>query len=224
VATTSLSHGLATLRKLGFRPSGILDVGAYNGEWSQMVHQIFPDASILMIEAQPKLKPILEAIAAAHAEKIHFRPALLGAERRDEVEFYQMDIPITTGSSLYEEQTTHPRSVLRLPMVRLDDLVAELSVGQFQMIKLDVQGAELDVLRGATSTLADVEVLIMEMSLVQYNKGAPLFAETVRVMEDLGFRMFDIYPVVRNSAGILLQVDAMMLQRDSGFWAKPPFS
>jgi FkbM family methyltransferase len=219
----SVGHGLALLRKLGCQPDAILDVGAYRGQWSQMAHHIFPEAFILMIEAQPKLQPMLKALASAHRGKFGFRSALLGPERRDAVDFFQMDVPITTGSSLYEEQTRFARSVLKLSMLRLDDVVAELGGRRFQLLKLDVQGAELDVLKGATATLVDIEVLVVELSMVEYNKGAPLFAEMIAALKDLGYLMFDVYPLARNQTGALLQVDAIFLRRDSALWAKPPF-
>jgi len=223
LAAMSLGHGLTLLRKLGWHPSAILDVGAYRGQWSQMAHQIYPQAFVLMIEAQPKLQPVLQTLAAAHPEKFGFRRALLGPERRDAVDFFQMDVPITTGSSLYEEQTRFARSVIKLSMLRLDDVVAEYGGRRFQMLKLDVQGAELDILKGATATLRDIEVLVVELSVVEYNKGAPLFADMIAALKDLGFLMFDVYPLARSQTGALLQVDGIFLRRDSSLWAKPPY-
>jgi FkbM family methyltransferase len=223
LASMSISHGLGLLRKLGWQPSGILDVGAYHGEWSRMANYIYPEAFILMVEAQPQLEPVLKALAATQPGKFAVRRAVLGPERRDAVDFFQMNVPITTGSSLYEEQTRFARSVLKLPMLRLDDVVAELGGQRFQLLKLDVQGAELDVIEGASATLAGIEVLVVELSLVEYNKGAPLIADMTAALKDRGFLMFDIYPMSRNRAGTLLQVDAIFLRRDSAQWAKPPF-
>lgn len=126
-----------------------------------------------MIEAQPKLESALKAVAAADPNRIEYRMALLGPEHRDAVDFFQMDIPITTGSSLYAEQTSFARSVAQLPMVRLDDVVG----------------------------------------------GGKLIA----VLKARDFLLSDLYPVLRNRTGSLLQVDAVFLRRGSPFWAKPPF-
>ena len=51
--------GLVRLRDLGFAPTGILDVGAYDGEFSRGVRQIFHDAHILMIDALAEKEPVL---------------------------------------------------------------------------------------------------------------------------------------------------------------------
>jgi FkbM family methyltransferase len=223
LATTSISHALAMLRNRGFRPSGILDVGAYRGEWTRMAHHFYPEASILMIEAQPKLDPVLEALASANPGKIDCRMALLGRERRDAVDFFQMDVPISTGSSLYAEQTRFARSIIKLPMRRLDDVIADTDGRKYQLLKLDVQGAELDVLAGAEATLTDVEVLILELSLAEYNRGAPLFTEVIAALKELDFLIFDLYPLPRTRTGLLLQVDAIFLRPGSPLSAKPPF-
>jgi FkbM family methyltransferase len=220
LATYRSNHGVAVLHNLGFRPTGILDVGAYRGEWTQLVRHYYPEARFLMIEAQPKLESALKAVAAADPNRIEYRMALLGPEHRDAVDFFQMDIPITTGSSLYAEQTSFARSVAQLPMVRLDDVVGG---GKFQLLKIDVQGAELDVLQGAPTMLANVEALFLELSLVEYNKGAPLIADMIAVLKARDFLLSDLYPVLRNRTGSLLQVDAVFLRRGSPFWAKPPF-
>ena len=220
LATYRSNYGVAVLHKLGFRPTGILDVGAYHGEWTQLVRHYYPEARFLMIEAQPKLESVLKAVAAADPNRIEYRMALLGPERRDAVNFFQMDIPITTGSSLYAEQTLYARSVVQLPMVRLDDVARG---GKFQLLKIDVQGAELDVLEGAPNTLANVEALFLELSLVEYNKGAPLIADVIAAVKARDFLLSDLYPAVRNSTGSLLQVDAVFLRRDSPLLAKLPF-
>lgn len=222
LATTDSRHGLKVLHGFGWRPAGILDVGAYQGEWADMAGQFFPDAHIVMFEAQAAMEPKLRALAAARPGKLDVHIVLLGAENRDAVEFFQMDVNPPTGSSLYEEQTRFPRSVRRLPMRRLDDIAATAG-RSYQLLKLDVQGAELDVLRGAGRVLAGIEAVVMELSLVPYNKGAPLAAEAVSAMKDHGFRLFDIFPLARDRSGALLQADAIFLRHDSPLGPSPPF-
>jgi FkbM family methyltransferase len=54
-------------------------------------------------------------------------------------------------------------------MRRLDDVLAEMPGREFDLLKIDVQGAEIDVLRGAGRTLAGVEAIVIELSLLEYN-------------------------------------------------------
>jgi len=82
---------------------------------------------------------------------------------------------------------------------------------------------ELDVLEGAPTTLANIEALFLELSLVEYDKGAPLIADVIAAVKARDFLLSDLYPVVRSRAGSLLQVDAVFLRRGSPLLPKPPF-
>ena len=220
---TQLPFGLQTLQGLGFRPKGILDIGAYEGTFAIMAKHFFPQAPVLMFEAQPGKEQILKTVAAGLAD-VDYRMGLLGPENRAQVPFGVVNpTGNTSGSSLYEEQTRFARDVIFLPMRTLDDVVAEFAGREFDMLKLDVQGAELDVLRGAARTLAGIEVIVIELSLQEYNKGAPLIAEVVARLDALGFALFDMFGVSRMPTGILLQSDGVFLRRDSRFWPKGPF-
>jgi FkbM family methyltransferase len=222
IGDNSVWHGLNVLFSLGFRPNGILDIGAYHGEWALTASQLFPESRVLMVEAQPDLEPILRAVASTNPARFDYRIALLGANTREAVDFYQIGGDVSTGSSIFEEQTTARRTRLSLPMRRLGDLTTEVVRGKYQLLKLDVQGAELQVLRGSGSLLDDIEVVVMESSLAEYNRGAPLFSEMLEAMSEFGFRIFDVFPLARRR-GILLQVDAIFLREESDLWPRPPF-
>ncbi|HUE34732.1 MAG TPA: FkbM family methyltransferase [Mycobacterium sp.] len=223
LALTQVPFGLHVLQKLGFRPKGILDIGAFEGAFAGMARHFFAQSPILMLEAQPGKEVRLKAIAAQLPD-VDYRIVLLGAEDRADVAFHQVNAAIdSSGSSLYDEQTGYPRETILLPMRRLDDVVAELPAREFDLLKIDVQGAEIDVLRGGLRTLAGIEAIIVELSLLEYNKGAPLIGEVMRWLGEQGFALFDVFPLARVPAGALLQVDGMFLRRGSSLWPRAPF-
>ena len=61
------------------------------------------------------------------------------------------------------------------------------------MVKMDVQGAELDVLKGMKKTLKTVKHLILELQNVEYNKGAPLRGEVIDWLESNGFKYVELF-------------------------------
>ena len=100
-------------------------------------------------------------------------------------------------------------------MNTLDDLVAA-EVKSPILLKLDVQGYELEVLRGAVKTLSEAEVVIIECSLIQYNEGAPLFAEVVSFMGERGFVVYDFCGQMRRANdGALFQMDVIFVRENS---------
>ena len=86
-----------------------------------------------------------------------------------------------------------------------------------------MQGAEIDVLRGGAQTLAGIEAIVIELSLLEYNKGAPLIGAVMRWLGEQGFSLFDVFPLTRVPTGALLQVDEVFLRHGSSFWPKAPF-
>lgn len=212
----SMHGGLQRLKTLGFNPESILDIGAYEGGWTRVAKAVFPQSRVLMIEAQTEKATVLDAVCKAFDGSVEYRIALLGRRNQEEATYYQMITPWgSTGSSLYEEQTAFERRVITLPMRRLDDLLAAHPNQRFPFIKLDVQGAEVEVLSGGLETLKATEMVLLEASFLEYNKGAPQFAEVVAFMNANGFVVFDILDCFRAKQAVLFQSDILFVRKDS---------
>jgi hypothetical protein len=82
------------------------------------------------------------------------------------------------------------------------------------LLKLDVQGFELEVLRGAEETMKRAEVILLELSLVRYNRTAPLFDEIVKFMKEHSFLAYDFCDFHRFD-DVVLQLDAFFVKENS---------
>jgi hypothetical protein len=71
--------------------------------------------------------------------------------------------------------------------ITLDSLVKLRQLPKPDLIKMDVQGAELDIIKGASETLKSVNHVILELQKVEYNKGAPLSDAVIAYMNEIGF-------------------------------------
>lgn len=101
-------------------------------------------------------------------------------------------------------------------MTTLDALVKNSIFACPDLIKLDVQGYEIEVLKGGIETLASGTGVLMEVNLIDINKGAPLFHDAVAFMADRGFRVYDICSFgCRPYDRALWQVDVIFVNSSS---------
>lgn len=194
LAVPDMEWSMGNLARLGFRPRCSLDLGAYKGEWTDLCLKIFPTTRVLMIEVQPHLIVALRDKAARSHGSIEVCEALLGAREAPDVTYYLAD---TGTSALREAQPSVPAVQAKARLRTLDGVVRDLGWPSVDFLKIDVQGYELEVLRGASDTLRTSEVVLMECNLIPIYEGAPLLAETIRFMDDHGFRVYDICSCIR---------------------------
>ena len=200
-------NALTRLKSLGFAPAVIYDIGAYRGGWTKVAAQVFPDAQFVLFEANAD--HAAELAASGHK----FFTGVLGADDDAARAFHVPRAGDATGASLYVENTTHYAAsnlqVREVATARLDTLAARERLPAPDLVKIDVQGAELEVLAGASATLAGASALIVEVSLVDYNKGAPLIADVIVALDRIGFKCADVCEVHRTPANFVLQLDLL---------------
>lgn len=222
---SSMFQGLSRLRDLGFSPTSILDVGAYEGQFSRGARQIWKDAYIFMIDALLEKEPILASACRELGNADHLI-AMLGEREMEAASFFVADTElrpdlVKTGSSKFRENSTFPMNERALPQRTLDSIVIDCG-RSFQLLKLDVQGAELEVLKGFGRHLSNIEVILMEMSLVEYNKDAPLIDVMLGELRRMDFVLYDIIEELRYG-GRLFQLDGLFVRPTSRFRPQPPF-
>ena len=215
----SMEWSLRNMCRLGFKPEAVVDIGAHEGAWTAMAREIFPDASFLLLEAQERQKPQLEALAQKLGHGVNVRIALLGAEPREAVVLHQYDHAVTAASVLADHCSSHSRTVTS-PMQTLDKILAETKLPEAGLLKLDVQGYELEVLKGGENTLKRSEVVLLEVSLIDLYQDNPLLHDVAAFMAARNFRAYDICSLVRRPLdGALCQLDMIFVKGTSALWS-----
>jgi FkbM family methyltransferase len=97
---------------------------------------------------------------------------------------------------------------------RLDAVVALDAIQRPALLKIDVQGAELDVLRGAEAVLAAFDEILVECSFVELYTGQALAEDVADFLRESGFRLVGRSPVARDSEGRALQADFLFRQAE----------
>lgn len=212
----NMLSGLLALRDRGVSPRTVVDGGACMGDWTRLFRSVFPDATVLMIEAQECHAEALRHVCEQQAPKVKLAHSLIGPPGLNKAAFVVLDDAAGgTGSSVLPENSNVPRHVVILPVTTLDALVEQQGLSAPDFIKLDVQGFELEVLKGAAAALTAAEFVLLEVSLWQYNQGSPLLAEVIGWMDQHGFRAYEIFDISRRGDGVLVQVDVLFVRKDS---------
>jgi FkbM family methyltransferase len=208
----SWSRSLGMLRQRGFVPATVFDIGVGFGTYG--LYRLFPAAHYHLIEPTPESQPHLERIARSLTCDIH--PLALGdrdGEARLEV---RADIQ---GSTLLEE--VGERDYLRfdtVPINRFDTLFPQIAGPS--LVKIDVQGAELMVLRGMTGRLEDIDALIVETSTIATVKGGAEVGDVMSFLRSHGFVLAEVLGLKRRPLDdATAQLDLLFVPEDSSIRA-----
>ena len=193
----------------------VLDIGAYRGDFTETIKAIWPMARVWQFEADGR--------QVAHLQRDAFVGLLLGDVEAN-VDYYTLpDDKITTGSSIFKEQTEHyaDGKFIRIvkPMVTLDSLLSELKLhgnwAKNGLVKIDTQGSEQLILEGAKEFLATKQpkYMLIECSVKEYNAGAPLIGDMVSYLNSIGYQISDVFDLSYNQRGELLQTDLLFIRK-----------
>ena len=181
---------LVTLKEKGYNPDTILDIGAHHGSWTNHMRNIYGDSNYYLFEGID----YHELHQFNNNEKVKVFNVLLN-DKKDEVNWYQMK---NTGDSIFREKTHHFANceVIKRSTIDLDSLIVEKNIlheSKNILMKIDCQGAEIPILKGATKILNKTDFIVLEIPLFgQYNEGVPNFLEHITFMDNIGFVVYDI--------------------------------
>lgn len=204
-----LTAFLRTMLSRGMRISWVYDIGAHKGEWSSAMKEgALKGSNFVLFEANPTHRSTLQQTGLKYV-----CGQMLSDRDDDTGQFYSTG---STGDSYYKEATTWYENVhpVILPKITLNKLVQEYNLPLPDLVKLDTQGSELDILRGATDILKTVSLIYIEVPIIQYNVQAPSIVEYLTFMKDNRFIPVGIFEqhVIEST---LIQVDIMYVSERS---------
>lgn len=176
---------LARLKKQGFEPRLIFDVGAYRGDFARECLANWPTSKIACFEPQAHMQTELEGLPT---DRVSIFRTLLGSSEKQGVHLHCAE---TASSVLSEHYNKHP--IVSVAQTSIDIIIEKFYDGVApDFIKADVQGYELEVLRGATKTLKNVSLLLLEINLIEIHQNVPLLHTVVEFLSERGFVAFDV--------------------------------
>ncbi len=188
-----MDAALAHLASRDFRPKNIVDVGASNGSWSIKASSYFHGVEFFLFEPLAEHTHYLEALFKADPRFRYFLTAL-GAAPGESTMFVSQDCD---GSSVlfWEGQDSSRRRVI--PVTTLDAMIESGQVQPPDLVKIDVQGFELEVLKGAGAALKSAQVFIVEVNLYEFMQHCPRVHEVIAFLAARDFYLYDLAGMLR---------------------------
>jgi FkbM family methyltransferase len=204
---------LRHLHGLGWQPLVFFDVGASNGTWSRLVSEDFPEARFELFEPLvdhiSAYRPLMENTLAANPRLRLHKCAVGSGTGRAPMQVFPDGFSSTSLDSGYRPEGS---KTVEVETVTLDEIIARCQLPIPQVIKVDTQGGELQVLRGARHTLPQVDVLVLETWLTRgYGKSTPLLQELSDWLEEFNFFIWDLGDGWRDQDGTLVSQDVFFL-------------
>jgi len=171
----------------------IIEIGALqvqdNKEPFYELLDYFPSTKIIGFEIE---KEVCEKMNSQSHEGVEYYPYALG-KANEKRKLYITNHPMC--SSLYKPnekliklynnfEVAYLKEETEIDTISLDYFVDKHNVGNIDFIKIDVQGAELDIFKGASKTLKNVLKIVCEVEFISHYENQPLFGDVCSYLNE----------------------------------------
>jgi FkbM family methyltransferase len=198
----------------------VLDVGACNGEYGQLLRGLGYRGRIVSFEPLPKHFEQLKRLAAADGNWLALPYALGDTPGRAEMSIAQSSDLSSFLTTRRDARELFPGAVVdttaTVEVRRLDDIFSTIVSGADPSsiyLKMDTQGFDLQVIRGASASLKHIAAVQSEVSFIPLYEGQPSCADMLAELASLGFSPAGFFVVNRSANGRLIEADCVFLRR-----------
>ncbi len=206
------------INRLGISEPTIFDVGANKGDTVALYRNLLPDSAFHCFE------PFPETLKALHTrydddQRVTIIPKAVSTEPGTTSFFVNQSaatnslLPRPGESGRYYPETAKPKDEIQVQTIDLDSYCNQQSIDRINILKLDIQGAELLALQGAKGLLCNhrIDLIYAEIQFVELYKDAAQFDGLWGMLRNYGYTLFDVYDLHRSAGGHLLYGDALFL-------------
>jgi FkbM family methyltransferase len=213
-ARRTMAAVLDNMKRLGLDPASVVDVGV--GYGTPELWEAFPGARLLLVE------PIPDRFGGAAWESVR---------RRDGADVVTAAAGSAAGSARITVHRAPEMSSLlgawigdrdgevrEVPVVRVDEEVRSRALPGPYVLKVDVEGFELDVLEGCEGLLGETEAVLLEVRLFELVPGGAQLHDVIPFMKSRGFVAYDLFGgALRLSDGALAVTNVAFVREDGRF-------
>ena len=199
----SMEGGLFRCTHRGLRINTVVDIGASDGSWSRLCRKYLPAARYLLIEAQEPHKPALETFC----EEYENAEYIIAAAGRKSGKIYFNNSDLFGGLA---SETPFEKNTIEVPVTTIDSEVESRHLEPPFLIKLDTHGYEIPILEGASETIKQSNLLIIETYNYRLTNDSLRYYEIAKYLADKGFSTIEL-------------VDLMLRKKDQSLWQMDTF-
>jgi len=216
---TALEKLFTIFNKINFQPKYIIDVGANRGLWTRRALQYFPDANYTLLEPQVWLK---ESVADLLEKNKKIKYYSVGAGEKEGKFKFTITEHDVSSSFIYSEEEAVKLGLKQIdvPVITLNNLVNGNEIPD--IIKVDAEGLDIEVLKGASNFLGKTEVIFMEAGVVSKQFKNDML-ETLNFMDKNGYRLFELTDFNRPPNGDVLWLLELAFVKKNGIIDSYPF-
>lgn len=219
-----VSSDQAKIRALrGTSVDTVFDVGAYNGCSIKTLRRDFPKARIYSFEPSPKEFQQVKEVADHDGNAEAYQLAL--SDKPGEMEFHLHGGPWTNSllkmhkeaakwvgpGDKHVEELFSEKEAVQVPVTTVDLFCKKHQIDRINLLKVDAQGADLQVLKGASQMISEgkIDVIYTEFNTFPHYEGQAAFHEIFAYIHKHNYKVFDIYQAAYSRGGVLLFGDAL---------------
>jgi FkbM family methyltransferase len=201
----------------GVTVTGILDAGASHGRISRKLLRRFPHAHVFAFEPNERYLPALQQYANAEARFHPHFVALSDGKGRACLNITKSPGStslLTPGRQMREsfQEESHVEVRREVDVTTIDDWIQSNGHPTLQLLKFDIQGAELKALRGAVRTLdTSVALIYIELWFNPGYEGGALYSEVDLFLRAHGFLLCDLYKPRYDARGVIMWTNAIFI-------------
>ncbi len=198
----------------------IIDIGANEGQFAKLAREVFPSADIYSFEPLPDCFANLKNALPNDENFFPFENGIGSKEQTLDFfrSFHSPSSSFLKMEELYKQafpESENGQSVepIKVQVKTLDGVFGERQLSKNILVKIDVQGYEIEAIEGASQVLKESKLAILEMSFIELYEKQPLFHEVYEKMYNLGFRFHgSLAQMLHPTTSEVVQMDAIFVR------------
>ncbi|NLD80522.1 MAG: FkbM family methyltransferase [Smithella sp.] len=210
-----MDAALSGLKRRGYVPVVVYDIGAADGGWSRQAMKYWPNAGFVCFEPLVERKVALEQLKKDFPGKVNFQACGVG----DTDGALSFGVTEFLWDSSFAYSGASARSV---PIHKLDTLIKQGVIPSPSFIKIDVQGYEKRVLDGGELAMKSADLILMECAFFKFCKDMRTLDVTIAYMAERNFIPYEFADYLRRPLdGAMGQCDILFIKKDHPLVSNP---